>query len=482
MQQELKAAREWPKKAAREWTTVLLDRIKDRSARIGVLGLGLAGLFQAYELASQGFEVVGYDIDAGRVAAVGEARSPVSDVPSDELRRLVTGGRLRPTCNPNHLADREIILISVPTTVTPDGDPRVADVKAAAETVAAHVQAGPLVVVKSTGYPGMTEEVVGLVLARRFGEPGHGFHLAFVPERGDAGNRTLASSGSLPKIISGASPLCRELAAALYADAGGPLHLASSIAVAEAVKLHENVFRFVNIAYANEMANLCRRAGIDPFEVVTLAATKPFGFMPFWPGAGVGGMYLPVNAAYWLWTARRYGCPAGIVESAIGQNRSLPIRVAAQVVERLASEGGRPAQGAERPASGGERAASEDGRPDGPRVALLGLGYKKGSGDTRNSPSIRVGEILTLLGLDVVGMDPYVPGGQDGLPFEIREWDPAYLETVDLAVLLTDHPEFAYETLRPFIDKLLDVRGLSRTWPKETARIETQGGAATCGY
>ena len=461
MQQELKAAREWPKKAAREWTTVLLDRIKDRSARIGVLGLGLAGLFQAYELASQGFEVVGYDIDAGRVAAVGEARSPVSDVPSDELRRLVTGGRLRPTCNPNHLADREIILISVPTTVTPDGDPRVADVKVAAETVAAHVQAGPLVVVKSTGYPGMTEEVVGLVLARRFGEPGHGFHLAFVPERGDAGNRTLASSGSLPKIISGASPLCRELAAALYADAGGPLHLASSIAVAEAVKLHENVFRFVNIAYANEMANLCRRAGIDPFEVVTLAATKPFGFMPFWPGAGVGGMYLPVNAAYWLWTARRYGCPAGIVESAIGQNRSLPIRVAAQVVERLASSGE---------------------RPDGPRVALLGLGYKKGSGDTRNSPSIRVGEILTLLGLDVVGMDPYVPAGQDGLPFEIREWDPAYLETVDLAVLLTDHPEFAYETLRPFIDKLLDVRGLSRTWPKETARIETQGGVATCGY
>jgi len=183
--------------------------------------------------------------------------------------------------------------------------------------------------------------------------------------------------------------------------------------------------------------------------------------MPFWPGAGVGGMYLPVNAAYWLWTARRYGCPAGIVESAIGQNRSLPIRVAAQVVERLAS--------------GGER-------PDGPRVALLGLGYKKGSGDTRNSPSIRVGEILTLLGLDVVGMDPYVPAGQDGLPFEIREWDPAYLETVDLAVLLTDHPEFAYETLRPFIDKLLDVRGLSRTWPKETARIETQGGVATCGY
>ncbi len=423
---------------------MLLGRIRDHTARVAVLGLGQAGLFQAYELAARGYEVVGYDVDVERVALVAKGESPVSDVPSSELATQVAGRRLVPTADPARLKDRHILLISVPTTLAQDSYPCVDEVRKAAQTIADHCAETPLVVVKSTGYPGLCQEVVAPILSRRFGEPGQGFYLAFVPERGDVGSRTLAGAAALPKVVAGMTTACSELAAALYREVGGPVHLASSLLVAEMVKLHENVYRFVNIAYVNEVASLCRTLGVDPFEVVDLAATKPFGFMPFRPGAGIGGQYLPINTAYLLWTAHRHGVMSRVLESAVTQNRRLPVEISGLVEGRLSDLGLSPTRA---------------------RVVILGLGYKKGSGDVRGSPSLAVGEAVVALGAAVSGMDPHVRKRPEGLLFAWEEWDPVRLAEADLVVLVTDHDEFTAEILSPLGARLLDLRGVSRRWP-----------------
>jgi UDP-N-acetyl-D-glucosamine dehydrogenase len=408
-----------------------VDDIESRTARVVVIGVGMAGLYQCFEFASHGFHVVGFDVDEELIGVLGEGHSPVPDVPDEDLRRLLALGRFEPTSDSTRLSGGDVFVISVPVVPTATGHPEVGSVGAAARLVA-RVATAPLVVVKSTGYPGMTEEVVLPVLAGRFGEPGDGFCLVYAPERADPGSRTLSETSALPKVLGGLTPRCERLGRVLYEVMGGTVHVASSLATAELVKLHENVFRFVNISYVNELADVAERQGIDPIEVIDLAGTKPFGFMGFRPGAGVGGMYIPVNPVLMKSWVERGGATLETVDAAVAVNNTMASRVA----DRIAARAGRSLAGCV--------------------IAAMGLTYKPGSTDLRNSAATRVVEELARRGAFVVPIDPHAVGRHiPGAATPVRDWTPAALQGVDIAVVLVAHPEFNSAPIA--VDVVVDV-------------------------
>ncbi len=385
--------------------------------RVGVIGLGMAGLYQALELWHHGYRVVGYEVAADRLAAIRSGADVLPDVAPEVVARALASGRLEVDGSAGPLGGCEGVLISVPTDVDGGGKPDAAHVAAAAATVAEHCRPGVLVIVKSTAYPGMVREVVGGPLDARFGPAGTGYHLAYAPERGDPGSRTFEVTGALPKVVGGATGACADRAAALYRVFGGPVHLASCLEAAELVKLHENVFRFVNIGYVNELADLAARLGIDVGEVVDLAASKPFGFLAFHPGVGVGGMYVPVNPRYLLAAADSSGARLRTVEAATLVNDAMPETVLDRVRRTV-------------------------GPLDGRSVLVLGVTYKPGSADLRRSPALAVVQRLADRAAVTV-VDPYAAGAllpgtrlrAHGLPV-----DPA---GQDVALLLVAHREFA---------------------------------------
>jgi UDP-N-acetyl-D-glucosamine dehydrogenase len=419
-------------------TSVLLEeRIRERRARVCVVGLGIAGLYQACELASAGFRVSGYDIDPDRVVAVNHGRSHLPDLGDPEVGRLVAEGLLVASADKEVLGTAEVVLVSVPTLVGPGATPAVGAVVEAARTIAATIEEPALVVMKSTAYPGMTDELVGGALRAAGRRVGDDCFLACAPERGDPGNRTLRSVAETPRVVAGATPVCRALAATLYEVLGSPVRLASSLAAAELAKLHENVFRFVNIAYSLELAEVCRALEVDAYEVVELASSKPFGFMPFFPGAGAGGMYLPVNVQFLRWAAKRAGASAVLLDAAVAANDAVP----AQVVRQVEASLGRSVTGS--------------------KLALLGLTYKRGTSDVRGSPSVRIYEALVDIGAEVVVFDPHAVVA-DGLDIRMEAWNPARLSSFDAAILATDHPEFEPALLDVWAREVVDLRGITR--------------------
>ena len=421
--------------------TDLLDRITTRRARTGVVGLGYVGLPLAVELGRAGFATVGIDVDATKVAEVNRGHSYIPDVPGELVARLVRDKRLSATTDFSVVRTLDTINICVPTPLRKTKDPDLSHVVSAVDQIAAHLHPGVLVVLESTTYPGTTDEVLLPALERSGLKAGRDFFLAFSPERVDPGNPTFHTH-NVPKVVGGYTPECSTLAAALYGTAIETVVPVSSTRVAEMVKLLENTFRAVNIGLVNELAMMCDRLGIDVWEVVDAAKTKPFGFMPFYPGPGLGGHCIPIDPFYLSWKARQSGFEARFIELAGHVNGAMPHVVADKVGEALNTR---------------RKAVN------GAAILVAGISYKRDIDDIRESPALDVMGVLRGRGAIVSYTDPYVPhltarawaGDRDLASVPIT---PESLAAADCVVIVTDHAAFDYEAIVDGCDLLVDSR------------------------
>ncbi|HKB16174.1 MAG TPA: nucleotide sugar dehydrogenase [Planctomycetota bacterium] len=416
----------------------LRERLSSRKARVGVVGLGYVGLPLAAAFAEAGFPVLGIDADPKRVEELRRGRSPTPDVGADRLKGLLAEKRLEVGGDPDALREADAVSICVPTPLRKTREPDLSFVVAAADAVAARAHAGQLVVLESTTYPGTTREVLQPRLEARGLKPGVDVFLAFSPERIDPGNRAFGVRNT-PKVVAGLTKDCASLAATLYGAIVERVVPVSSLEAAETVKLLENTFRAVNIALVNEIALVCRRLGLDVWEVVEAAGTKPFGFLPFRPGPGIGGHCLPTDPHYLSWRMRALDYRVRFIELADEVNRGMP----GVVVDRVAE------------------ALNEDRKSvNGARLLLLGLAYKAGVGDTRESPALDVAKGLRERGAALEAHDPFVPAGAFealGLP-RLASLEKGALQRFDAAVVTTDHPGVDYPLLVSSVPVVVDAR------------------------
>jgi len=419
----------------------LRARIEDRRAVVGVAGLGYVGLPLAIEFARAGFEVVGVDPDPERVAAVNAGRSYVGDVRSEDVASARRAGRVTAHGSWEVVSSLDAIVVCVPTPFDANREPDLSFVRAATEEIGRRLRPGQLVVLESTTYPGTTEEVVRPVLERQGLRAGRDFALAYSPERVDPGNREY-QVGNTPKLVGGATPQCTALAAALYEKAVIKVVPVSSPRVAEMAKLLENIFRNVNIALVNELAMLCDRMGINVWEVVEAAATKPFGFMSFQPGPGVGGHCIPVDPVYLAWKAKEYDFYTNFIMRAAEVNANMPYFVVQKLLRLLASKGSRVL---------------------GARVLVLGVTFKRNVADIRNSPALKILELLQDHGIEAAYHDPLISrldlrGSSIGsMPLTAE-----VLQGAECAVLHTDHACFDYDWIVEHARLVFDTRNATR--------------------
>jgi len=417
----------------------LKQRLERRDATIGVIGLGYVGLPLAVAFAKAGLPVIGVDADAGRSARIRAGVSPVEDVPSDELAPLVTARRLVVADGIAALSAADAIIICVPTPLGKSKEPDISHIVAATEDVARILRAGQLIVLESTTYPGTTEEVLLPRFAAAGLTVGHEFFLAFSPERIDPGNRRFGLT-NIPKVVGGVTASCMALASALYGLIIERVVPVSSPQAAELVKLFENIFRSVNIALVNELAIMCRRLGLSVWEIIDAAATKPFGFMPFQPGPGIGGHCLPSDPYYLSWRARMMGYEARFIAFADEINRGMPGYTVQLAIDAL-NDLGRPLKGS--------------------RLLVLGVAYKAGVGDVRDSPAVEIIDALALRGARVDYADPHVPTLTVGSrSLTAVDWA-ASLGAYDLVLVLTAHREFDPVRLVREARLVLDTRNLT---------------------
>jgi UDP-N-acetyl-D-glucosamine dehydrogenase len=364
-----------------------MERVQYKSARIGVIGLGYVGLPLAVEFARSGFRVTGLDVDSDRVIAVNSGRSYIGDVNAEDVSALLEEKLLEATSDYDVLRDMDVIFICVPTPFTETRSPDLSFIVAAAEGIQTRLRRGQLVVLQSTTHPGTTEEEVLPILEQSGLTAGEDFHLAFSPERINPGDRQFSVQNT-PKVVGGITPICSELTKALFSQITPEVHVVSSPRAAEMSKLLENIYRCVNIALVNELALLSERMGIDIWEVIEAASTKPFGFMPFYPGPGVGGHCIPVDPYYLSWKAREYDFYTKFIELAAEVNQDMPYHVVEQVSLGLNRQG-KCLQGSQ--------------------VLVLGVAFKRDVDDARNSPAHRIIELLVEHGAKVIYHDPYIP-------------------------------------------------------------------------
>jgi UDP-N-acetyl-D-glucosamine dehydrogenase len=438
--------------------STLLERITSRRARVGVVGLGYVGLPLAVEFAASGFTTVGIDVDAAKVAAINRGESYIPDVPSRHLWALVEDGRLVATTDFEQVSTLDTVNICVPTPLRKTKDPDLSFVVSAVEQIADHLHQGMLVILESTTYPGTTDEVVQPMLERGGLVVGHDFFLAFSPERVDPGNETF-NTRNVPKVVGGCTPECSALAAALYGAAIETIVPVSSPRVAEMVKLLENTFRAVNIGLVNELALMCDRLGIDVWEVVDAARTKPFGFMGFYPGPGLGGHCIPIDPFYLSWKARQNGFEARFIELAGHVNGAMPHFVVDKIAEALNTR---------------RKAVN------GSSVLVAGVTYKRDIDDIRESPALDVMALLHARGARVAYTDPHVPrlearAWAGGVDLESVALTPAGLRGVDCVVIVTDHTTFDYEALLAHADLIVDSRNAIKRPADHVFRLGAPG-------
>ena len=414
----------------------LKDKIRNRQARIGIIGLGYVGLPLAVEFAKAGFEVTGFDVDVAKVAAINKGHSYIGDVSSEDVSAASKAGKLSATTDMARLHDMDAIDICVPTPLRKTRDPDLSYVVLAVDAVRAQLRAGQLVILESTTYPGTTTEVVQPALEESGLKAGTDFHLAFSPERVDPGNPT-HTTRTIPKVVGGVNDASTELAAELYGSIISAIVPVSSTQVAEMVKLLENTFRAVNIGLVNEIALMSHRMNIDVWEVIEAAATKPFGFMPFYPGPGLGGHCIPIDPFYLSWKARQNGFECRFIELAGHINGSMP----AFVVERV-----------------GEALNSLKKAINGSRIHVFGVAYKKDVSDMRESPALDVIELLHRRGAILSYTDPHVPTlDHGGLSLtSVPERDAA--KGIDCAVICTNHSVFNYTDMPKRFPLVVDSR------------------------
>ena len=417
----------------------LLERITSKRARIGIMGLGYVGLPLATEFARAGFSVCGIDVDAGKVAQINDGQSYIPDVPSTELRKFVEAGRLRATSDLTVLRDLDVIDICVPTPLRKTRDPDLSFVVHAVDAVARHLRPDQLVILESTTYPGTTEEVVRPALEAGGLKAGIDFYLAFSPERVDPGN-AVYTTRNIPKVVGGVDGRSMELAAALYGQIVTQVVPVSSTRVAEMVKLLENTFRAVNIGLVNEIALMCHRFDIDVWEVIDAAGTKPFGFMPFYPGPGLGGHCIPVDPFYLSWKARQNGFECRFIELAGHVNASMPEFVVERVADAL---------------------NSARKSINGSRIHLFGVAYKRDVGDLRESPALDILDLLARRGAVLSYTDPYVSALQQG-PLVLESIAEADVQNVDCALICTNHSAFDYNSMVRRFPLVVDTRNALR--------------------
>jgi UDP-N-acetyl-D-glucosamine dehydrogenase len=421
--------------------STLHDRIRTRSARVGVIGLGYVGLPLAVEFARAGFTVTGFDVDASKIGLINAGRSYIPDVPEADLAAQVRAGKLNATTDMAQLGEMDAIDICVPTPLRKTKDPDLSYIVLAVEAVAASLKRGQLVILESTPYPGTTDEVVQPMLEAKGLTADVDFFLAFSPERVDPGNQKFTTR-NIPKIVGGFGESSTKLAAALYGASVDRVVPVSSTRVAEMVKLLENTFRAVNIGLVNEIAQMCHKMDIDVWEVIEAAKTKPFGFMPFYPGPGLGGHCIPIDPFYLSWKARQSGFECRFIELAGQVNGAMPEYVVERVVEAL-NEARKAVNGS--------------------RVHIYGVAYKRDVSDMRESPALDVIELLARRGAEISYSDPWVPALKEGAhTFEAVSEGDALRRRPDCVVICTDHTAFDWKALVDSGVPIVDTRDALR--------------------
>jgi UDP-N-acetyl-D-glucosamine dehydrogenase len=423
---------------------ILEERIENRNTRIAVIGLGYVGLPLALSFARAGFDVSGVDLDEAKVAGLNAGRSYISDVSDADLAPYIADwddGRLRATTDYAVLASADVVIICVPTPLSKTKDPDLSYIVSAADQIARHAHPGQLVVLESTTYPGTTDEIILPRLAGNGLVVGQDFFLAFSPERIDPGN-TIWRIDNTPKVIGGATPRCAEVAARLYETIVPRVVRVSSTRTAEMVKLLENTFRAVNIGLVNEVALMCDRLGIDVWEVIDAASTKPFGFMPFYPGPGLGGHCIPIDPHYLAWKLRTLNYNARFIELAADINFAMPGYVVGKVQDAL-NDARQAVKGA--------------------RLLILGVAYKRDVGDVRESPAIDIIRLLQAKGADLAYHDPYVPHlVHEEIDLRSVALDADTVHAADCIVVVTDHHGYDWAWLTQHARLIVDTRNALR--------------------
>ncbi|MCP5524677.1 MAG: nucleotide sugar dehydrogenase [Verrucomicrobiales bacterium] len=410
---------------------------------LGIVGLGYVGLPLSLQFARSGLEVTGIDVDPAKPEAINSGRSYIQHIQSADIAEMVEAGRLTATTDFGVVANLDAVVICVPTPLNRNREPDISYVLKTGCAIAPHLKRGMLVVLESTTYPGTTDEELRRVLEEGSGlVAGKDFHLAFSPEREDPGNPA-SKVAEIPKVIGGLTPACLEQATALYGAAIKRLVPVSSCRAAEATKLLENIFRSVNIALVNELKVVYAAMGIDVWEVINAAKTKPFGYMPFFPGPGLGGHCIPIDPFYLTWKAREYGKNTRFVELAGEINTSMPEYVVNRVAEAL----------------------NADRKPvNGSRVLVLGLAYKPNVDDYRESPSFILLDLLKARGAEVAYYDPYIPAIHESREHaewsgtRSVSWDEATLQKFDAVIIATNHASVDYSQLAGWVGCIVDTR------------------------
>ena len=418
----------------------LISRIQARDYTVGVIGLGYVGMPLALAFCAKGFRVLGFDIDPEKVAMLSRGGSYIQHISAEHIAPVVASGAFVPTADFARAAEADALILCVPTPLTPQRDPDLSYIENTARSIAPHLRAGQLVVLESTTYPGTTAGVLRAVLETSGLKAGEDFLLAYSPEREDPGNAHF-DTGSIPKVVGGYDAASLEVADALYSQIVVQTVRVSDTQTAEAVKLLENIFRSVNIALVNELKVVYDRMGIDVWEVIEAAKTKPFGFMPFYPGPGLGGHCIPIDPFYLSWKAREYGVSSRFIELAGEVNTAMPRYVVDRLIALL-NDAGKPLRGA--------------------KILVLGAAYKKNVGDTRESPGVTLMQMLLDGGADVSYNDPYVPA----LP-RMRKFDlgmastpltPESLAAADCILITTAHDDYDYPMIVRHAQRVLDTR------------------------
>ncbi len=415
----------------------LIDKITSKTARIGIIGLGYVGLPLAIAISESGFSVVGIEVDKEKASKINVGESYIPDVESPAVEKAVDEGRFSATTDFSAIKDLDVISICVPTPLSEMHEPDISYVRSAANEAGKYLKSGQLVILESTTYPGTTEEVVLPILEESGLTVGKDFYLAFSPERVDPGNKTYGIHNT-PKVVGGITQQCTELARSFYSQFVQIVVPVSSTRAAEMTKLLENIFRCVNIALVNELMLLSDRMGVNIWEVIEAAASKPFGFMPFTPGPGLGGHCIPIDPFYLSWKARQYDFHTEFIELAGKTNESIPYYVVSKISQAL---------------------NSYEKSVNGAKILILGLAYKKDIGDTRESPAIKIISLLEGLGARIAIHDPYVDEKVIGTKiYKSATLTPDIVSESDCVVIVTDHTGVDYNMVADNARLIVDTR------------------------
>jgi UDP-N-acetyl-D-glucosamine dehydrogenase len=424
----------------------LQNKIDNKTAQVGIIGGGYVGLPLAVEFAKAGFPVTVFDIDERKVQAITVGRSYIPDVSTDDVTNLTVTKRLSATTKFGLLADMDAAIICVPTPLKKTKDPDIQYIVAACESIAKYLHAEMFISLESSTYPGTTDELMLPMFKERGYEVGRDFYLCFSPERVDPGNKKWQTR-NIPKVIGGITPACTAMGERLYRHAVDKVIPVDGTKAAEMVKLLENTFRMVNIGLVNELAMMCGKMGIDIWSVIDAAKTKPFGFMPFYPGPGLGGHCIPIDPFYFSWKAKQYGLEPRFIETAGYVNAQMPHYVVRKIQDAL-NVLKKPLNGA--------------------NIHLIGMAYKKDIDDVRESPAIDVAHLLTQKGAVISYFDPYIPKVQvNGFTFESVSTDANYKD-YDCVVILTDHSHIDYGMIFEQAQLIVDTRNALNYWLKNT--------------